>query len=393
MIKKISVKNFKCLKDNKFPCNNLNILTGMNGMGKSSLIQLLLVLRQSHIKGAFYGDEKYLSLGEPDRNDYIEIGDYSDAIYQDFEKNEDFIKTIIQFTDNTASWQTDSYYDLGGDIYDIYVKTENINNNIFTEALFAKQKFQFIQAERVGPREFLPANDRKIKDKDFGKDGRYAMHYFIENRRKNIPINELGHPNEDDFSLEQQINAWMSEISPNIRIQSIFHQTDNRKIIPLFDYNVGDLNKKPFKAKNVGFGISYIFSVVMSILTAEKNDLIIIENPEAHLHPSGQTKLAKLAAIAAQNGVQIFIETHSDHILNGCLLAVKENQKHHSWGINKDLVNIFYFDRDKIEHKSITTLIKIDNDLKFYQENKKGELVHLPKGFFDEWGNTISNLI
>ena len=393
MIKKISIQNFKNFKNNELSCNNLNILTGMNGMGKSSLIQLLLILRQSYLKGAFFEDNKYISLGDPERDDYIEIGDYRDAIYQDFEQEEDFIRTEIQFSDNTATWQTESYYDLGENIFELPVKTTNVNNNIFTEALFAKKKFQFIKAERIGPRETLPINHRKIKNKDFGADGRYAMHYFMENWKKKISIKELAHPNEENLLLELQINAWLNEISPSIRVKSIFHQTDKNKIIPQFDYNLGGLNKRPFKAKNVGFGISYIFSVVMSILTAEKNDLIIIENPEAHLHPSGQTKLSKLAAIAAQNGVQIFIETHSDHILNGCLLSVKDNLRHPEWGINKELVNIFYFGRHKTEHKTKITLINIDDNLKFYQKNKKGEQVHLPKGFFDEWGNTISKLI
>ena len=49
MIKKLTIENFKILLKNEFELKNLNILTGINGMGKSSLVQSLLLLRQSFI--------------------------------------------------------------------------------------------------------------------------------------------------------------------------------------------------------------------------------------------------------------------------------------------------------------------------------------------------------
>ncbi len=380
MIKNISITNFKIFKQNELKINNLNILTGMNGMGKSSLIQILLILRQSHFKGLFYDpEEKYISLGDQEREDFVEIGDYRDAIYQDFDNDKDFIKIKIHFTDKTATWQTESYYEHGGDIFELPVKTTNVDNSIFKEALFAKRKFQIIKADRIGPKEFLPTSARKVKNKDFGTDGRYAMHYFLEKWKTKIPIKELAHSKEDNLLLEQQINAWLHEISPGVRVKSVFHQIDNTKIIPQFDYNVGNLNKKPFKAKNVGFGISYVFSVIMSILTAEKNDIIIIENPEAHLHPRGQTELAKLAAIAAQNGVQVFIETHSDHVLDGIRIATKQGK------IQVNNLNILFFNRAEKEHTTIIEKINIDKYARFLEEP--------PKGFFDEFENNMMKLI
>ncbi|WP_071819731.1 AAA family ATPase [Enterobacter kobei] len=56
----------------------------------------------------------------------------------------------------------------------------------------------------------------------------------------------------------------------------------------------------------------------------KKNDVILIENPEAHIHPTGQTKLGYLCAIAAKAGIQLIIESHSDHFFNGVRLALKD---------------------------------------------------------------------
>lgn len=44
---------------------------------------------------------------------------------------------------------------------------------------------------------------------------------------------------------------------------------------------------------------------------------MIIENPEAHIHPRGQAEMGRLIALAAAAGMQLFVETHSDHIVNG----------------------------------------------------------------------------
>ena len=103
----------------------------------------------------------------------------------------------------------------------------------------------------------------------------------------------------------------------------------------------------------------------------------LIENPETHIHPHGQSRLAMLMAKAAQAGVQIFVESHSDHILNGIRVAAKRQ-----W-IEAEKVKINYFSRSD---KEITTILP----LKLYQN---GRIDKWPKGFFDEWDNMLDELI
>ncbi|MCR2307254.1 AAA family ATPase, partial [Salmonella enterica] len=73
--------------------------------------------------------------------------------------------------------------------------------------------------------------------------------------------------------------------------------------------------------------------------------MLIIENPESHLHPAGQSLMGKLCSIAANNGVQLIVESHSDHFLNGIRVAVKQKV------VAADDVKVFFLQRDV--HNSI----------------------------------------
>ncbi|MGH3693299.1 MAG: AAA family ATPase [Pseudonocardiaceae bacterium] len=79
-------------------------------------------------------------------------------------------------------------------------------------------------------------------------------------------------------------------------------------------------------AGNIGFGFSYALPVIIAGLLAPGGGLLLVENPEAHLHPAGQSRLGRFLARIAGSGVQVVLETHSDHILNGVRLAVADER-------------------------------------------------------------------
>ena len=65
-----------------------------------------------------------------------------------------------------------------------------------------------------------------------------------------------------------------------------------------------------------------MISIIICCLGAEKDSIIIIENPEIHLHPKAQSKLCDFIHFVSKAGRQLFIETHSDHIFNGLRAGV-----------------------------------------------------------------------
>ena len=146
---------------------------------------------------------------------------------------------------------------------------------------------------------------------------------------------------------------------------------------------------RQFKPQNVGLGISYVLPVLVTLLTSWPGAIIIIENPEAHIHPRGQAKLGELIARAAAFGVQLFVETHSDHVINGVRVAVRD-------GILKpEDVNIAFFERRPHQVLGVDGEIctEIYSEINPIRVDNNGMLSDYPKGFLDEWDNQLEELM
>lgn len=122
-------------------------------------------------------------------------------------------------------------------------------------------------------------------------------------------------------------------------------------------------------AMNTGFGISYVLAVLIAILSAHPGALILIENPEAHIHPAAQAALMKLIAMAAGQDVQIILETHSDHIINGALVAQKTGL------LEAERLQMYYFDRNRETLNAEAIPLKV---------GRNGRIKDAPAGFFDQ---------
>ena len=128
-------------------------------------------------------------------------------------------------------------------------------------------------------------------------------------------------------------------------------------------------NPELIRPQNTGFGLSYTLPIFVACLAAPENGLVLIENPEAHLHPAAQSKFAAFLAMIVSSGVQIILETHSDHIINGVRKAVRAKV------INKQNALIYFFRQAENTEQDKVTRIEIDG---------KGNLTDWPKGFFDQ---------
>lgn len=367
-IEKITIKNFKSIKFAELALGRLNLLAGLNGMGKSSLIQIFLLLKQSRNL-----ENGRLDLAD---RDLLNLGKTQDVYYQ--YGDDPYIRfSLINSEQTSFDWSF--RYELDRE-YLIAKEQHSLQSLIEAFNLFS-DNFQYLQAERIGPRStysmnsFITDNQRQLGDK-----GEFAVHYLYTNGSREKVLNPcLCHPKAKTNSLIHQTEAWLSEISPGTKINTTAVPGASMVLMDFQFETPTDFTNR-FRPINVGFGISYVLPVVVSLLMAKPDRLILLENPEAHLHPRGQAEMGRLMALAAEAGAQIIAETHSDHILNGSRVAVKNGD------LSYDNLRVFFFDRFQNAHEqhSQITTIRVD---------RKGEMSNYPPNFMDEWNNQLFKLI
>jgi hypothetical protein len=105
---------------------------------------------------------------------------------------------------------------------------------------------------------------------------------------------------------------------------------------------------------DVGFGVSQTLPVLVALRAARPGQLVYVEQPEIHLHPRAQTKLADLLVNAANRGVRVVAETHSALLLLGIQTAVAAGR------ISPSLVKLHWFSRSQVGSTTVTSA-DIDN--------------------------------
>lgn len=382
-IDRVKIKNFKSLRDVDLTLSNLTLLTGVNSSGKSSFIQTLLLLKQNqnslnqfsnyHILKVFDSGQDNEIMKNMQKiinnifletsSSYVDLGEYKDILYQDV--SDENIEISLFSSDLRLELSFDSKLKI------------NIKDVLPPFNLF-NIDFQYICTDRISPKRSYQLSDMHLEYNSIGITGEYTAHYLAENKNKGLLLEGLKHKDSLTNQLLENTSLWLSEVSVNIDIDSTVDRSLNSaKLTYNYKYSKGRTNK--FNPLNVGFGITYVLPVIVAILKSKPDDLLIIENPESHLHPAGQAKIAELCAIASSCGVQIIVETHSDHFLNGLRVTTK-----------KDIIkpkdsSIYYFSKDEDELETKINKLSIDKNGRINENS--------PKGFFDEYRIQLDKLL
>lgn len=362
-MKELIVKNYKCIKEKKINFSNLTVLAGGNGAGKSTVIQCFLLLAQSFqkkvttdIPSLLYINDYYCELGNSSR--LLNYEAYSDQIEFQFKDSSDCsIKFVYKFNGDTNTLKLQN----SEEVIDSLNKSDAINFLTY---------FDFIGADRYGPKIFHQA-DKNYSKLKVGKLGEYTALVLDDFKFESLSIG--------NGNLLDQVEKWMDNIFGHIRLETTAVKKANIAMIDIQNHPKG-LYESPV---NMPYGVSYVLPIIVSCLVKnifkvnhiedhnpdiKETDMIIIENPEAHLHPSAQSKLGYFLAKMSKN-VQIIIETHSEHIINGIRLATLEND------INNDNVIINFFEANPEDIEPNIREIKID---------QFSDLTDWPMGFFDQ---------
>ncbi|WP_394142093.1 AAA family ATPase [Vibrio chagasii] len=310
MISKIELENFKCFDEQDFKMSSLTIFCGTNSAGKSTAIQSILMIKQNEqaIK------ESYMkTYGE-----LFNFGKVSDVFCQ-FKKN-DFISINI----NDFQYKSHVPIDIREDFY--LKLTDDSSNDVD----FMSGDFVYLSAERFGPRSSFDVKRDKEK-LDLGIYGQYALSEYL--RIANLPaqnqkfsdllyqkITGSEYTDKKLFSFTL-INEAMKMIYPDFNIDVI--KTDE---IDKVHNTYSSPKGKPMRPNNVGFGVSYVLPIIIAAVAIKPGGVLIVENPEVHLHPKAQSELMSILGLLSLCDVQVIVETHSDHIVNGMRVFCKENK-------------------------------------------------------------------
>jgi predicted ATPase len=370
MLDYIGLENFKAFDDIELSLGGLTVLSGLNGSGKSTVLQAIGVLRQSF-------DGNFLLNGELALNgELVEIGTGRDVLYQGFDKLEIAIALSETRQGESISyrWQAPANPDA-----DVLACSARPDRGKLPLLDIFNIGFQFLRADRITPSVTSPKSQNAVRQQRFlGAKGEYTAHFLLEFGEQ-ITTAEIVRSSHEGRagSLIAQVNAWMQEFSPGVRVEPVpVPMTDLVRLV--FSYKgEGAAYGEPLRPTNVGFGLTHALPVITACLAAEPGTVLVVENPEAQLHPRGQASMGRLLALTAANHVQVIVESHSDHVLNGIRLAVKEGL------LVPRQAKLHFFSRKPGEPSSYETP----------ELTREGRLSYWPAGFFDQWEKSLDRLL
>ena len=351
MIKELQIQRFKGIRNTpKLQIGKINLLTGANGRGKSSLCQVLLTLAQTWDAEAFDALLTY-------QGKWLGLGSYADVHYA-YDSDSTIVFQIQ--TDDAKDYSFKLQYDQSR----------------------AKPTLIELANAEVNGVSIMDNSGNSMGDfnSDFNSDFDVSLSPLDESAEKLRPdgsnvLSVLW--NHRETGCLKELEDLMNGILDGAKIH--FDISANELVFTLNSAKDDML----FKPVNVGYGHGYILSVIATLLIAKENDTLIVENPEAHLHPAAQAKLMNVVIdYANRKNLQVFIETHSDHILNTALLAVK-NEKI-SLSIN-DLRILFFSGKQGVDghFESIVQNLEITKD---------GHILNPPTHFFEQYAIDLERL-
>lgn len=356
MIEQIKLENFKCHRNFEGKLNQINLLAGGNAAGKSSIIQAILLA----VKSCQNIDRKFVKTNDVcGQNLGLPISIIS----------ENFDEAIVKIGIRLLAEGTHDYdvllklNELDETSFEICESEEMLSNLAAPNSLL-KENIYYLNAERLGPRVVYDmSSDKNDYVGSFGEHTGFVINEVDKEQRLNP---RLSLPDKLRISSISRFSAnceeWLQTIIPGTTLQ---YAVDTEKNMSMLKFqNDGDYYLPPA----TGFGISYVLPIVVQALLAsmKENSVLLVENPEAHLHPYSQSAIGKFLAYIGACGVQVIAETHSEHVIDGCRLQLAYLGK-------CDLMKTIFF--SKMNQESAYREIKTE---------KNGELEEWPEGFFDQ---------
>lgn len=374
MITQIDLRYFKCFELLKLPLADLTLLSGSNASGKSSILQALVLLHQT-MREHEWSTRLVLN------GDSLKLGTVADVVDKVHGRRNveialtadgEYFRWSFSGERSEMSFAVDRV-EVGSIANDSpsklqYLLPHDVGGLVVPTLAARLRNLTYITAERIGPREFYPLEDRQIATV-VGPAGEHAVSLLHLGRDEEV-LDGLVVDGVPTTRL-RQVEARMRMFFPGCGLVVDQVPRVNGVTLGLRTSDDTDFHR-PI---HVGFGLTQVLPIVVAALSASKEDLLLIENPEVHLHPAGQALMGQFLADVARAGVQVIVETHSDHILNGIRRAVRSHR------LNFEQVALHFF-RPRIANEAQAISPQLD---------KSGNIDVWPDGFFDQFDKDMNH--
>ena len=278
MINSLHIQGLKSIEDQVFEMSPLTIVTGLNSTGKSTLLQsVLLIARDNSNNGArFLADIQ--NRFEILRNKYTKAEEIKVSMNGD-----GGIKCELSM--NRQMSLCTCVEETPGPV---------IEHNFF-----------YLSANRIGPENMALISNDKI----CGLNGEALFGTYEKEKSK--PLREELIKDGVSYTLSTQVNYWLRYI---LGLPIELYTNEVNQMTAEVKYKSDGI--PDIMPSELGAGVSYLAKILILCLRAEAGDLVMIENPEIHLHPAAQSRLGEFLAFIAARGTQIIIETHCDNLIN-----------------------------------------------------------------------------
>lgn len=379
MIERIELQHFKCFERLTLPLAPVTVLTGTNAAGKSSVIQALALLHQTATENE-WSNRLFLN------GNTLALGRVTDVV--DKLTGRGSFSLALQAGPTRVEWRFDSSdrrdlsmpvgafrWEDGGPAQSEQAPFTEPFRYLFPDVLLGRSEraralatylrdLNYVGAERVGPREIYPLGDPAVQ-RTVGVHGEHAAGLLHWRGDENVhpALRLTAAPPTLRRQVEARLGAWFPgatlavEVVPNTNAVAL-----GLRLSDATDFH---------RPQHVGYGLTHILPILVAGLSANGATLIV-ENPEAHLHPAAQAAVARFLCEVAGAGSQVLIETHSDHVVNGIRRAVLGRT------LRPEQVAIHFFRAERAfapaANPQVETL-RLDSN---------GRLDAWPAGFFDQ---------
>lgn len=373
MLEQLELRHFKCFEKLDLPLGPLTLLSGSNASGKSSALQALVLLHQT-IREHEWSTRLMLN------GSSVQLGTVLDVVDKVHGRRQ--LEIGLVEGDSTLRWT------FHGDREEMSMATERVrlagveirdppalrhllppdHYDHASSFVMRLRDLTYITAERVGPREIYALEDRQAA-RVVGPRGEHTLSVLYRIRAE--PIRDSLVTADVAPTGVKQIEARMGQFFPGCRLDVQLVPQANAVTLGIRTSDETDFHRPV----HVGFGVTQVLPIVVAAVSAREQDLLLIENPEVHLHPAGQARMGAFLAEVAASGTQVIVETHSDHVLNGIRRAVKAG----TLPAEKALLHFFRPRGGALDQVVSPTL------------DPAGNIDVWPEGFFDQFDKDMNH--